>query len=713
VPQLSESQLLQPEHIFEKKFRIVSTIGAGGVGVIYKAQHLHTKRMLAIKMLHSADLEQESEFLRFQQEAEAASHLNHKNIVTIHDFGVTSDDVAFLVMEYLDGPTLDQIIKTDGRISIERFMQIFPQVCAGLQHAHKKGIVHRDIKPSNLMIVDTEDEKDVVKIVDFGLAKPSQQDVEKHLTQTGIVLGTPLFMSPEQCRGRELDFRTDIYSLGCVMYAALTGKYPFEGESTMDTLYLHIAEPPPPFSQTVPELNLPHSLETVIFKALSKEPSQRPASMQELSQDLVAALASAKTSTRTMPTRSVSDFVKISKTEDNKAESSPLAKTLRYSQQNQVPGMGNVPELGREPGASSPPGTGTARQASTAASMPPDSSLRFAKGGQAPTQALRYSQPNSGSNSGGSKKALTLTVVAATITLVFGVSVMHQSKHEAAIKNSTNELASNQASHESSKTSSVSPEPHHSNGHNKSSFTSESKPEEKSSTQKEKNAAIQHNAAHTEQISQPPLNNEQEALRHKLKGERFLAEKNYGEALPELQAWLGIERQIHGEYAPQLLAPISRVIAALHAEQNDDTARAYLSQAETIVQSHGVSASANTVANKVAHPESVWRPLAQASFHLAGLYGKDDFDLAIQQYKWSLDFFELAFKTWNEPGNAQYIAAQQNAQRAQQIIAAGTRQTVFRSRQQAFGNQQQAFGEQNSFRPWRRRLERFDGSNRH
>lgn len=381
-------------------------------------------------MLHSADLEQESEFLRFQQEAEAASHLNHKNIVTIHDFGVTSDDVAFLVMEYLDGPTLDQIIKTDGRISIERFMQIFPQVCAGLQHAHKKGIVHRDIKPSNLMIVDTEDEKDVVKIVDFGLAKPSQQDAEKHLTQTGIVLGTPLFMSPEQCRGREIDFRTDIYSLGCVMYAAITGKYPFEGESTMDTLYMHIAEPPPPFSQTVPELNLPHTLETVIFKALSKEPSQRPTSMQELSQSLMTALV--EPSTRTMPTRSVSDFVKISKTEDNRADSPGLAKTLRYSQ------------LG--PSSEPTPKTASGSALGSTSVPAPSDAIRVSKPGQlpAPTQSLRYSQTASGSSGSGSKKALSLTIAAATIALVCAVSVMHSSKQEKSIKQSAERTTSGQ-----------------------------------------------------------------------------------------------------------------------------------------------------------------------------------------------------------------------------------------------------------------------------
>lgn len=660
MPQLSESQLLQPGQIFENKFRILSTIGAGGVGVIYKAQHVHTKRMLAIKMLHSTELDRENEFLRFEQEAEAASHFNHKNIVTIHDFGVTADGVAFLVMEYLDGPTLDHILKTDGRVTMEQFMHIFPQVCAGLQHAHKKGIVHRDIKPSNLMIVDTEDEKGVLKIVDFGLAKPSGQDVEKHLTQTGIVLGTPLFMSPEQCRGREVDFHTDIYSLGCVMYAAITGIYPFEGESTMDTLYLHIAEPPKPFSQVVPELNLPTSLETVIFKALSKEPTQRQSSMQELGYELIAStkadelpLKEEKTLAKTIPTRSVSEIVKGPKPEDQRLQPAMPAKPL--------------------------------------------------------AQSMRYAQIDKSSNS--TKKMVTLLVAAATIVAVGTVTIMHRAKHEAAKKGAAetttpenappqtvNKSGKNDAANSATASAATQHEP---NKQKESNKQNESRPS--SAPESHKLAALPPRAEQPVLTVPKPLSVEQEAMMHKQRGEKSMLEKNYGDALPEFEAWLNIERRVHGDFAPQLITPLSRVIAALHAEHNEDSVRGYLSEAETIIQRNGVANSATTVSSKIKHPDSVWRALAQASFYLAGLYGRENSDLSIQQYKWSIDFFELAFKTWNEPNNPNYATAQQDVARAKQIVSAAEQPQVPTMRQQG----QWA-------KMWqRRRMENLEGAKRY
>ncbi|HEY9676627.1 MAG TPA: serine/threonine-protein kinase [Drouetiella sp.] len=285
----SQLNFLPAGYIFENRFEIVEVLGRGAVGVVYEARHLGLGKLVAIKMLLSAHVTDESEYRRFQQEAQAASSLSNQNIINVTDFGLSAEGYPYLVMEYLRGESLTKVLEA-GRLNLDEFLHIFQQVCSGLQAAHKKGMVHRDIKPSNLMLIDTEDATRVVKIVDFGLAKAILPGADQSLTATGMVVGTPLFMSPEQCRGKDLDQRSDIYSLGCVMYAALTGRYPFEGESTMDTIYKHMVEPPPPFAQMCPELNLPASIEKVILKSVEKDPANRQQSMAELSQELTKAI---------------------------------------------------------------------------------------------------------------------------------------------------------------------------------------------------------------------------------------------------------------------------------------------------------------------------------------------------------------------------------------------------------------------------------------
>ncbi len=256
--ELKQPSNLVEGQIFEGRFEIISILGQGGVGVVYKAKQKHMNKLVAIKTLMLSNVKNdESSFRRFEQEAQAASSLNHANIISIFDFGKTAEGLAYLVMEYLGGKTLDDVMDLDKRMGPDRFLRLSSQVCDGLQHAHRKGVVHRDLKPSNIMLMDTEESADVVKIVDFGLAKLTAAECEKHLTQTGTIVGTPLYMSPEQCRGMELDHRSDIYSLGCVLYYALTGKEPIQGNTALDTLYRHTAEPPIPFKSACPELDLP------------------------------------------------------------------------------------------------------------------------------------------------------------------------------------------------------------------------------------------------------------------------------------------------------------------------------------------------------------------------------------------------------------------------------------------------------------------------
>lgn len=262
--------------LFENRFEILSVIGRGGMGMVYKARHVHMDKIVAIKTLVESAVFDENSFLRFEQEARTASSLEHPNIIKIFDFGRSWHGFAYLVMEYLDGETLEELIlETDG-IDIERFLKIFSQVCDGMQHAHDKGIIHRDIKPSNIMLVCDNELNDCVRIVDFGLAKLTSSDPTQQLTNTGVVLGSPLYMSPENCRGDELDFRSDIYSLGCVMYAALSGHVPLKGKNSMATIYKHISDRPPALSQLVPEKNIPALLEHTIMRSLEKDPELRP-----------------------------------------------------------------------------------------------------------------------------------------------------------------------------------------------------------------------------------------------------------------------------------------------------------------------------------------------------------------------------------------------------------------------------------------------------
>jgi tetratricopeptide (TPR) repeat protein len=248
--------------------------------------------MVALKVIRAELVSNVTLMQRFQQEAMAVSKLQHPNIVTVYDFGVTDDGLPFLVMDYLDGISLAEMIGQYHRLTVDTAVEIFFQACCALAHAHEKGIIHRDFKSSNLMICN-QDSRMVVKVVDFGMAKllrPSEDSTQiMELTQTGEVFGSPLYMSPEQCRGQSLDERSDIYSLACVMYYALTGQPPLLGENVLDTLQKQIHDAPLPMSDIT--LGVPPNLESVIQKALRKDPAARYQNVAELLVDLQAVAA--------------------------------------------------------------------------------------------------------------------------------------------------------------------------------------------------------------------------------------------------------------------------------------------------------------------------------------------------------------------------------------------------------------------------------------
>lgn len=270
------------------RYEFIEVIGEGGMGVVYKARHPDLQRLYAIKLLHS-HLAGVNAANRFVQEARAASSLNHQNIITIHDYAADPKGRQYIVMDYLEGQDLASHIEKNNGLPVNEVVDLFLQICDGLAHAHKKGVVHRDLKPSNIMLCGNDRDQIVPKIVDFGLAKVVSEETDgaptpagPALTRTGDVLGSPPYMSPEQCKGLPLDLRTDIYSLGCMMFEALTGQPPFMSTSTMALVFKHMEEPAPSLASMKPGTEFPSALEAVVAKCLEKRRADRYQSMEEV-----------------------------------------------------------------------------------------------------------------------------------------------------------------------------------------------------------------------------------------------------------------------------------------------------------------------------------------------------------------------------------------------------------------------------------------------
>lgn len=274
------------------KYDIIDVIGHGGMGVVYKGRQVLMERTVAIKMLQSQHIADSQSVQRFLREGKASCRMNHPHVITVYDFGITQQSgQPFIVMDYLQGISLADLIKQDGQVSVERSIRILTQATDALDHAHRAGVIHRDLKPSNIMLIEYEDEKDFVKIVDFGVAQLIGAGGEQQrLTQMGEVCGSPVYMSPEQCQGLELDVRSDIYSMGIVIYETLTGRLPLIGKTMVETMSKHITDMPPRFTEIRPDLYIPERLEAVIWKAMAKDPANRHQSMAELSRDLDTAI---------------------------------------------------------------------------------------------------------------------------------------------------------------------------------------------------------------------------------------------------------------------------------------------------------------------------------------------------------------------------------------------------------------------------------------
>ncbi|HEY9789737.1 MAG TPA: serine/threonine-protein kinase [Candidatus Obscuribacterales bacterium] len=273
------------------RYLIQSEIGKGRSGIVYKAVDNTLNRPVAVKLLYE-NMGDHSMLERFKREAMAAGVLNHPNIITVFDFGLSAENFAFLVLEYVDGEDLHTLLSREGRLTIARSLNIISQVCLALGHAHNHGLIHRDLKPGNVMLRQLEEFDDFVKIVDFGIAKRFDADEEnaERLTLEGQVLGTPAYMSPEQCQAQALDARSDIYSLGCVFYRMLTGSPPVLGSNLIDLIQGHLNRLPMSFDE-YPDVYVPRQVQRVIMQALAKRPEERQQSMFEFRLQLNSAYA--------------------------------------------------------------------------------------------------------------------------------------------------------------------------------------------------------------------------------------------------------------------------------------------------------------------------------------------------------------------------------------------------------------------------------------
>ncbi len=268
------------------KFRIEKLLGQGGMGKVYLANHQVLDQKVVLKVLHREYAEDPDTVKRFQHEGRAASRLRHPNVIQVLDFGAMEDGTLFMAMEYLPGQDLSGIIQREFPLGDRRVARIGAQILSALSEAHAQNVIHRDLKPENVMVENRRGEPDFVKVLDFGIAKIT--DAKTKLTQAGLVCGTPEYMSPEQARGADLDARSDLYSVGVIIYQMVTGLLPFESDTPIGFLMKHLTDPPMPPSQKQPEVEVPPDLEALIMKALSKNPADRFANAEEMREALLA-----------------------------------------------------------------------------------------------------------------------------------------------------------------------------------------------------------------------------------------------------------------------------------------------------------------------------------------------------------------------------------------------------------------------------------------
>jgi serine/threonine-protein kinase len=339
--------------VFGGRFRLVERLGAGGMGEVYRAEHETIGKSFAVKVLLGEVAADNHMVARFHREAKALSMLSHRNVVSVTDFGETDEGLLYLVTEFIDGTPLSDEIKK-GSFGAERALHIIRQIAKALAHAHRRGLVHRDLKPDNVMLVTEDDEDDLVKVLDFGIARVAEVEEDtatlNHLTSQGIVMGTPSYMAPEQACGEVVDHRADLYSLGVVLYELLAGRVPFRGQSAIELLSKHLREEPPQMNRN----DVTGEFKTATLRLLEKKPENRFPDADSFLRALDSLTESSgpyrrlESQEETGPTRQLSDTMRaplIDREEATRAHKSPRPRKALALQPDPIAPTPIAPEL--------------------------------------------------------------------------------------------------------------------------------------------------------------------------------------------------------------------------------------------------------------------------------------------------------------------------------------------------------------------------------
>ena len=274
--------------VFGHRYRVTGLLGQGGMSTVYRALHTRLDKVVALKVLASGVVQDDKQVLRFTQEAKACSRLNHPNIIRVFDYGQSPDGLLFITMELLEGEPLSDLVRRTGPLHPRHACEVMRQACLALAEAHNQGIIHRDLKPDNMFLTQGVGREGPVKILDFGIAKVAGETNYETLTQTGYICGTPLYISPEQSLGMQLDGRTDLYSVGVILFELLTGRTPFMADSPIALVMKHIHNDPPRLRHINPAIRVSNELESLVYSLLSKDRDHRPVSATEVARQLEA-----------------------------------------------------------------------------------------------------------------------------------------------------------------------------------------------------------------------------------------------------------------------------------------------------------------------------------------------------------------------------------------------------------------------------------------